>query len=162
MVVLTPCSSVHMAVDKEKLEEESVIRRFYQIILSWDYFRLIKDSKAFILHSFSFFVFGFWPTFWIFIWCFQKQQKNNGKEEAAADGAAPRLVKVKNRYKDVDDYISTYEPLIFEEAKSQIIKEKEDEEGIFNFNNFASVSFPPFLNILFSFTGLLLLMAGPY
>ena len=40
---------------------------------------------------------------------------------------------MKTRYKDVDDYISTYEPLIFEEAKSQIIKEKEDEEGIFNF-----------------------------
>lgn len=41
------------------------------------------------------------------------------------------LVKVKQRYKDVDDYIATYEPLVFEEAKSQIIKEKEEEEGIF-------------------------------
>ncbi|KAI4296287.1 hypothetical protein L6164_036256 [Bauhinia variegata] len=82
-----------MAVDKDKLEEESVIRRFYQIILSWDYFRLLKESES---------------------------QKNNG--------AALRLVKVKTTYKDVDDYISTYEPLIFEEAKSQIIKEQEDEE----------------------------------
>ncbi|XP_061373164.1 probable helicase MAGATAMA 3 isoform X2 [Gastrolobium bilobum] len=88
-----------MAVDKEKLEEESVIRRFYQIILSWDYFRLIKESE----------------------------QKNRGEKETAI-GSASRLVKVKSQYKDVDDYISTYEPLIFEEAKSQIIKEKEDEE----------------------------------
>ncbi|CAJ1935953.1 unnamed protein product [Sphenostylis stenocarpa] len=71
-----------MAVDKEKLQEESVIRRFYQIILSWDYFGTAKSG----------------------------------------------LVKVKNRYTDIDDYIATYEPLIFEEAKSQIIKEKEEEE----------------------------------
>ncbi|MED6209266.1 hypothetical protein PIB30_053081 [Stylosanthes scabra] len=90
-----------MAVDKEKLQEESVIRRFYQIVLSWDYFRLLKDFK---------------------------KQKNDGKEGGAADESLSTLVKVKTRYKDVDDYISTYEPLIFEEAKSQIIKEKEDEE----------------------------------
>ncbi|MED6113986.1 hypothetical protein PIB30_075895, partial [Stylosanthes scabra] len=90
-----------MAVDKEKLQEESVIRRFYQIVLSWDYFRLLKDFK---------------------------KQKNDGKEGGAANESLSTLVKVKTRYKDVDDYISTYEPLIFEEAKSQIIKEKEDEE----------------------------------
>ncbi|XP_054776314.1 probable helicase MAGATAMA 3 [Prosopis cineraria] len=88
-----------MALDREKLEEESVIRRFYQIILSWDYFRLLKESK---------------------------KQKNNGGE--SRDGDALRLPKVKSQYKDVDEYVSTYEPLIFEEAKSQIIKQNEDEE----------------------------------
>ncbi|XP_054777402.1 probable helicase MAGATAMA 3 [Prosopis cineraria] len=88
-----------MALDREKLEEESVIRRFYQIILSWDYFRLLKESK---------------------------KQKNNGGE--SGDGDALRLPKVKSQYKDVDEYVSTYEPLIFEEAKSQIIKQNEDEE----------------------------------
>lgn len=48
-----------MAVEKEKLEEESVVRRFYQIILSWDYFALLKEYKAtHSLHSLtSFFVF---------------------------------------------------------------------------------------------------------
>ncbi|XP_027919451.1 probable helicase MAGATAMA 3 isoform X2 [Vigna unguiculata] len=86
-----------MAVEKEQLQEESVIRRFYQIILSWDYFALLKESK---------------------------KQKNNEKKGIAKS----TLVKVKNRYKDVDDYIETYEPLIFEEAKSQIIKQKEEEE----------------------------------
>lgn len=60
---------------------------------------------------------------------FQKQK--NSEKEGTDDGAASRLVKVKTKYKDVDDYIATYEPLIFEEAKSQIIKQKEDEEGIF-------------------------------
>lgn len=76
-----------MALDKEKLQEESVIRRFYKIILSWNYVTLLKHK-----------------------------------------GSAPKLVKVKDKYKDVDDYISTYEPLIFEEAKSQITQGKEDQE----------------------------------
>ncbi|XP_047160665.1 probable helicase MAGATAMA 3 [Vigna umbellata] len=90
-----------MAVEKEKLQEESVIRRFYKIILSWNYVPLLKESK--------------------------EQKKGTAKST---------LVKVKNRYTDDEDYIATYEPLIFEEAKSQIIKEKEEEEGIFNFNYF--------------------------
>ncbi|KAG5040624.1 hypothetical protein JHK85_013100 [Glycine max] len=47
---------------------------------------------------------------------FQKQ-KNNEKKGTVV----PTLVKVKQRYKDVDDYIATYESLVFEEAKSQII-----------------------------------------
>ena len=56
---------------------------------------------------------------------FQKKQKNNADDEDTSS-----LPKVKPRYKDVDEYISTYEPLIFEEAKSQIIKENDGEEGI--------------------------------
>nr|KYP67340.1 putative helicase DDB-G0274399 [Cajanus cajan] len=93
-----------MAVEKEKLQEESVVCRFYQIILSWDYFALVKESKA--IHSFL--------TPFV---CLEKK----GPVELT-------LVKVKTQYKDVDDYITTYEPLIFEEAKSQIIKEKEEDE----------------------------------
>ncbi|MED6159957.1 hypothetical protein PIB30_047060 [Stylosanthes scabra] len=44
------------------------------------------------------------------------KQKNVWKEGGAVDESLSTLVKVKTRYKDVD-YISTYEPLIFEEAK---------------------------------------------
>lgn len=33
-----------MAVDKNKLEEEATILRFYKIVLSWDYLRLLKQS----------------------------------------------------------------------------------------------------------------------
>ncbi|CAK8570386.1 unnamed protein product [Lathyrus sativus] len=84
-----------MALDKEKLQEESVIRRFYRIILSWNCVTLLTESE-----------------------------KHNGKTK----GSALKLVKVKDKYKDVDDYISTYEPLIFEEAKSQIIRGIEEEE----------------------------------
>lgn len=89
-----------MAVDKERFQEESAVRRFYRIILSWDYLQLLKEAK---------------------------KQKNSEKE-GTDGGSVSRLVKVKTKYKDVDDYIGTYEPLIFEEAKSQIIKQKEDEE----------------------------------
>lgn len=40
------------------------------------------------------------------------------------------LKEVKSTYKDVDDYTSTFEPLLLEEIKAQIIQRNEDEEGI--------------------------------
>jgi hypothetical protein len=55
-------------------------------------------------------------------------QKNKGK---VGDGASSGLREVKDTYKDVDDYISTYEPLIFEEVKAQITQKRDEEEGIF-------------------------------
>lgn len=84
-----------MALDKEKLEEESAIHRFYKIILAWDYVTLDSEN----------------------------QRRNNGKATTS------KLVKVKNQYKDVQDYENTYEPLILEEAKSQIIRGKDEDEG---------------------------------
>ncbi|GAB2275183.1 hypothetical protein Dimus_009945 [Dionaea muscipula] len=74
------------------LVEEASAARFYKIILSWDYVRLLKDSKI--------------------------------------DGADSGLREVKNTYEDVEDYLSTYEPLLFEEVKAQIIQEYSDEHGI--------------------------------
>ncbi|CAI8599413.1 unnamed protein product [Vicia faba] len=79
------------------LQEESVIRRFYRIILRWNYVTV-------------------------------RAEKQNGKTKESA----PKLGNVKDKYKDVNDYISTYEPLIFEEAKSQIkrgLEENENEKG---------------------------------
>uniref|UniRef100_A0A803LMN9 Helicase MAGATAMA 3 n=1 Tax=Chenopodium quinoa TaxID=63459 RepID=A0A803LMN9_CHEQI len=38
------------------------------------------------------------------------------------------LKEVKDTFKDVDDYLATFEPLLFEEVKSQIVRAK-DEEG---------------------------------
>lgn len=35
-----------MAVDKNKLDEEASSLRFYKIVLSWDYLRLLKDSEV--------------------------------------------------------------------------------------------------------------------
>ncbi|KAL0335170.1 UNVERIFIED_CONTAM: putative helicase MAGATAMA 3 [Sesamum radiatum] len=37
-----------MAVDKNKLEEEVCVLRFYKIVLSWDYLRILKESDVFI------------------------------------------------------------------------------------------------------------------
>lgn len=34
-----------------------------------------------------------------------------------------------NTYKDVDEYLDTFEPLLFEEVKAQIAKKDDDEEG---------------------------------
>lgn len=55
-------------------------------------------------------------------------QGNNKKK---GDGTALSLKKVKDTYKDVDDYLSTFEPLLFEEVKAQIIQGKDEEEGNF-------------------------------
>ncbi|XP_024022736.1 probable helicase MAGATAMA 3 isoform X2 [Morus notabilis] len=86
-----------MAVGVEKPQEEASIARFHKIVLSWDYFRLLKHSH--------------------------KSKKDI--EEGEDDGLG--LKKVKDRYKDVDDYISTFEPLLFEEVKAQISQKKDDD-----------------------------------
>lgn len=85
-----------MAVDKNKLEEEACILHFYEIVLSWDYLRLLQESS--------------------------KNCKKIG------DGSALGLVKVKDAYKDVNDYISIFEPLLFEEVKAQIVQGRDEEE----------------------------------
>ncbi|KAJ8529843.1 hypothetical protein K7X08_036678 [Anisodus acutangulus] len=88
-----------MAVDKSKLDEEACILRFYKIVLSWDYLRLIKESD----------------------------RKNNKKDKGDDDNALV-LRKAKNSYKDVDDYLATFEPLLFEEVKAQILQGKKNDE----------------------------------
>ncbi|KAL1802102.1 hypothetical protein ACET3Z_030749 [Daucus carota] len=85
-----------MAVDKIKVEEEACTLRFYKIVLSWDYLRLLRESD----------------------------QKNNKK---AGDLG---LKEVKHTYKDVNEYISIFEPLLFEEVKAQIVQQKDQEEDI--------------------------------
>jgi senataxin len=55
-------------------------------------------------------------------------QKNKGN---VGDEASSGLGEVKDTYKDVDDYISTFEPLLFEEVKAQITQKRDEEEGIF-------------------------------
>ncbi|KAJ8768098.1 hypothetical protein K2173_021038 [Erythroxylum novogranatense] len=87
-----------MAVDKEKLDEE---------------------ASSFI--RFCRVVLG-WDYFRLLNEA-EKQKKNDRKE-----GSDLGLKAVKNTYKDLDDYFSTFEPLLFEEVKSQIIQKKDDEE----------------------------------
>ncbi|XP_071931172.1 probable helicase MAGATAMA 3 isoform X1 [Coffea arabica] len=87
-----------MALDKNKLEEEACILRFYKIVLSWDYIRILKESQV-------------------------KDKNNRG------DGSSQGLQKVKDTYKDIEEYLATFEPLLFEEVKAQIVQGKDDEEA---------------------------------
>jgi senataxin len=108
-----------MAVDKEKLQDESPMLRFCRIILGWDYFRVLKESY-----------------------------KNKGKD---GDGASSSfgLMDVKDTYNDLDDYISTFEPLLFEEVKAQITHNSNQDEGIFIFldkyNSIMIINLLPFI-----------------
>ncbi|KAH1099191.1 hypothetical protein J1N35_016112 [Gossypium stocksii] len=52
-----------------------------------------------------------------------KLSKKNNKDEATS-----ALKEVKDSYKDVDDYLATFEPLLFEEVKAQIVQRKDEEE----------------------------------
>ncbi|KAG8368732.1 hypothetical protein BUALT_Bualt15G0076600 [Buddleja alternifolia] len=88
-----------MAVDKNKLEEEACVLRFYKIVLGWDYFRIFRESDK--------------PNI----------------DKKTGDGAAVGLKEVKNTYKDVDEYLDTFEPLLFEEVKAQIVQGKTEEDG---------------------------------
>lgn len=85
-----------MAIDRNLIEEEGSLHRFYKIVLGWDYLRLLKESS--------------------------KKSKNTVNEKNLG------LKHVKDTYKDVDDYLATFEPLLFEEVKAQIVQGKNEEE----------------------------------
>jgi len=54
-----------MALDKEKLEEESTIHRFYKIILAWDYVTLEAEA----IHSPFLFFFPFPNSYLLLTFC---------------------------------------------------------------------------------------------
>lgn len=57
------------------------------------------------------------------------------------------LKKVANTYSDVGQYLDTFEPLLFEEVKAQIVSGKDEDEGMFFLNLLVShfVNFGVFL-----------------
>ncbi|XP_008218818.1 PREDICTED: probable helicase MAGATAMA 3 isoform X2 [Prunus mume] len=91
-----------MAVDKDKLQEAAPIARFHKIVLGWDYYGLLTELT--------------------------KNEKKNKKKNKGEIDDGLGMGKVKDTYKDVDDYISTYEPLLFEEVKAQIIQSKDENQ----------------------------------
>lgn len=38
--------------------------------------------------------------------------------------------KVKNTYKNVEEYLGTFEPLLFEEVKANIARDMDEDEGV--------------------------------
>ncbi|RZC44139.1 hypothetical protein C5167_037097 [Papaver somniferum] len=93
-----------MVVLTEKNDAAVILCRFNKIVLSWDYFSLLPNLKD------------------------KKKKLKISKEDAKKLG----LKKVKKSYKTVDDYIKTFEPLLFEEVKAQIIqgKSKDDDDDV--------------------------------
>ncbi|KAK1374132.1 tRNA-splicing endonuclease positive effector (SEN1) [Heracleum sosnowskyi] len=61
---------------------------------------------------------------WDYLRLLQESDQRNNHNNVRDLG----LKKVKHTYKDVDEYISTYEPLLFEEVKAQIVQLKDQEE----------------------------------
>ncbi|OVA00246.1 putative helicase MAGATAMA 3 [Macleaya cordata] len=53
---------------------------------------------------------------------------SNKKRKDIGDGTALGLKEVKDTYEDVDDYIGTFEPLLFEEVKAQIVQGRDEED----------------------------------
>jgi len=63
------------------------------------------------------------------------QKSSKQLRKASASG----LKEVKDTFTDVDDYLATFEPLLFEEVKAQIVQAKDEDEGticFFLFNSF--------------------------
>ena len=58
----------------------------------------------------------------------KQQNKENGKIDESLG-----FRQVKNSYNDVDDYISTYEPLLFEEIKAEIVSQQNESMLVFSF-----------------------------
>jgi senataxin len=60
-------------------------------------------------------------------WDYKQLTKEN--ERKNRKDSKEKLNVVKNTYKDVDDYFETFEPLLFEEVKAQILQNKDGEEA---------------------------------
>lgn len=55
-----------------------------------------------------------------FFYVIQRENRKDIKE---------KLSVVKNTYKDIDDYFNTFEPLLLEEVKAQILQNPDSEQG---------------------------------
>ncbi|KAJ4840676.1 hypothetical protein Tsubulata_022591 [Turnera subulata] len=62
---------------------------------------------------------------WDYFALLKESDKKRNKSDNGADSS---ISQVKNTYKDIEDYLATFEPLLFEEVKAQIIQTKDDEE----------------------------------
>lgn len=62
-------------------------------------------------------------------WNFLRLVKESKEKEKKEKDAGPDSNKDKNAFKDVDDYLGTFEPLLFEEVKAHITQKKDDEEA---------------------------------
>lgn len=86
------------AVERAMVGVHAHQARLQKVVLCWDYLHLLRESKV--------------------------KQKNR-KAGDGNDGVA--LKKVSNTFQDNIDYLSVFEPLLFEEVKAQIARGQEEE-----------------------------------
>ncbi|KAL5703621.1 putative helicase MAGATAMA 3 [Ranunculus cassubicifolius] len=60
-------------------------------------------------------------------WDYLNLIKQSQKKMTVKDGIKLGLKPIKDTYKDVDDYINTFEPLLFEEVKAQIVQGRDED-----------------------------------
>ncbi|KAL4584241.1 hypothetical protein LXL04_008836 [Taraxacum kok-saghyz] len=64
-------------------------------------------------------------------WDYLRLLKESSKKNKTTPNAKDLGMKqVKDTYKDVYDYLATFEPLLFEEVKAQIVQGKDEEEAV--------------------------------
>ncbi|KAL0727825.1 hypothetical protein Bca4012_023918 [Brassica carinata] len=78
----------------------------------------IQEEEASAVARFCKIVLG-----WDYTQLTKENERKNKKDTKA------KLSVVKNTYKDVNDYFDTFEPLLFEEVKSQILQNQDAEEA---------------------------------
>lgn len=87
-----------------------------------------------------------WNLFYVVI------QRKNRKDSKG------KLSVVKSTYKDADDYFETYEPLLFEEVKAQILQNQDAEEGLIFSSSYCT--FIPVLVVELTFSVVFFLVAS--
>ncbi|KAF3791608.1 putative helicase MAGATAMA 3 [Nymphaea thermarum] len=124
--------------EREKAALEKVVQgafhisRFHKIVLSWDFIQLLSESSdassvtppltlCFTSSSSVFLV----HVLTIYASVMMGLQKKRKKGE----GGGLVLQKVKHTFRDVDEYMRIFEPLLFEEVKAQITQGSDEEAG---------------------------------
>lgn len=108
-----------MEKDIQATNEAALVARFRKNVLTWDYLRIFEESNVGLLPFFPSFLFLGFPTFFVFV----LQMSNDAKKKKAI---AIGIKTVKNTYKNMEEYLGVFEPLLFEEIKSQINQSKGD------------------------------------
>ncbi|KAG6490987.1 hypothetical protein ZIOFF_052319 [Zingiber officinale] len=61
-------------------------------------------------------------------WDYLRLVRETSKNKNARNESTSKLKRVTNTFNDVDEYISIFEPLLFEEVKAQIVQGNDDED----------------------------------
>ncbi|KAJ0976868.1 hypothetical protein J5N97_012342 [Dioscorea zingiberensis] len=66
----------------------------------------------------------------VLAWDYLRLLRDSTKKKDFKNRSSDGLQKVKNTYRDVEEYIGVFEPLLLEEVKAQIVQGKDEEEAM--------------------------------